>query len=154
MSFLLDTNVVSELRKRPGAVNPHVLAWAQRRPARDLYLSVVTVMEIELGVARPQRRDRRQSALLREWMASGVLAGFAGRILPVDVEVALRAAHLHVPDPRPERDAFIAATADVHGLTIATRNIRDFQSTGVAVVDPWASGRDRKPRPEVLPDTE
>ncbi len=139
MSFLLDTNVVSELRKRPGVADPGVLKWAQQHPARDLYISVVTVLEIELGVARIERRDRKQAAVLRDWMHSGVLAGFAGRILPVDVEVALRAAHLHVPDPRPERDAFIAATADVHGLTVITRNVKDFLPTGVPASDPWAS---------------
>ena len=95
MSFLLDTNVVSELRKRPGVVDPGVLGWAQRHLARDLYISVVTVLEIELGVARIERRDQQQGAVLRDWMRSGVLAGFAGRILPVDVDVAVRAAHLH-----------------------------------------------------------
>ncbi|QGH70222.1 type II toxin-antitoxin system VapC family toxin [Pseudactinotalea sp. HY158] len=141
MSFLLDTNVVSELRKRPGVVDPHVLAWAQRQPAHDLYVSVVTVLEIALGVARVERRDPRQGAVLREWMESGVLAGFAGRILVVDVDVALSAAQFHVPDPRPERDALIGATASVHGLTVVTRNVQDFQPTGVAVLDPWAHGR-------------
>ncbi|OMH24164.1 VapC toxin family PIN domain ribonuclease [Tersicoccus phoenicis] len=140
MSFLLDTNVVSELRKPPGVVDPRVLDWAQRHPARGLYISVVTVLEVELGVARVERRDRRQGAALRAWMDAGVLAGFAGRILPVDIDVALRAAHLHVPDPRPERDAFIAATAAIHGLTVVTRNVRDFEPTGVAVLDPWSSG--------------
>lgn len=140
MSFLLDTNVVSELRKRPGVVDPGVLEWAQGRPARELHISVVTVLEIELGVLRVERRDRLQGAALRNWMESGVLAGFAGRILSVDVDVALRAAHLHVPDPRPERDAFIAATAEVHGLTVVTRNLRDFQPTGVATLNPWESG--------------
>lgn len=133
--------MVSELRKRPGVVDPGVLNWAQRQRVHDLYISVVTVLEIELGVARIERRDRQQGAALRDWMASAVLAGFADRILPVDVEVALRAAHLHVPDPRPERDAFIAATADVHGMTLVTRNLSDFQPTGVAALDPWTSGQ-------------
>ncbi|WP_147916069.1 PIN domain-containing protein [Ruania zhangjianzhongii] len=82
--------------------------------------------------------DQHQAAVLRQWMESGVLAGFAGRILPVSLEVALHAAHLHVPDPRPERDAYIAATAGVHGLTVVTRNLKDFQPTGVAALDPWA----------------
>lgn len=140
MSFLLDTNVVSELRKRPGVVDPGVLAWAQRHPARELYLSVVSVLEIELGVVRIERRDRQQGAVLREWMESGVLTGFAGRILSVDVEVALRAARLHVPNPRPERDAYIAATADIHGLTVVTRNLRDFEPTGVRLLNPWTTG--------------
>lgn len=141
MSFLLDTNVISELRKRPGVVDPGVLSWARQHPAHDLYISVVTVLEVELGVVRIERRDREQGAVLRDWMASGVLAGFAGRILPIGIDVALRAARLHVPDPRPERDAYIAATADVHGLTVVTRNLRDFRSTGVSTLDPWSHGR-------------
>lgn len=138
MSYLLDTNVVSELRKKPGVVEPRVLAWAERHPARDLYISVVTVMEIELGVARVERRDPEQGAVLQLWLEAGVLAGFANRILSIDVETARRAARLHVPDPRPERDAFIAATAAVHGLTVVTRNVADFDPTGVDVVNPWA----------------
>lgn len=139
MSYLLDTNVVSELRKRPNVVDPNVADWARQQRTRDLYISVVTVMEIELGIARLQHRDQRAGAVLRRWMESGVLAGFAGRILPVSVEIALRAAHLHIPDPRPERDAFIAATADVHGLIVATRNLKDFQPTGVATLNPWTT---------------
>lgn len=138
MSYLLDTNVVSELRKKPGVVEPRVLAWAERHPARDLYISVVTVMEIELGVARVERRDPEQGAVLQLWLEAGVLAGFANHILSIDVETARRAARLHVPDPRPERDAFIAATAAVHGLTVVTRNVADFDPTGVDVVNPWA----------------
>ena len=138
MSYLLDTNVVSELRKKPGRVDPGVLDWARSRPSRDLYISVITVLEIELGVALRERRDPQQGAVLREWMESGVMKGFAGRILPVDVDVARRAAHLHVPDPRPERDAYIAATADVHGMTVVTRNLGDFRPTGVAALNPWS----------------
>jgi len=147
VSYLLDTNVVSELRKRPGRVDPGVLDWARGRPSRDLYISVVTVLEIELGIALRERRDPDQAAVLREWMESGVMAAFAGRIVPVDVSVARRAAHLHVPDPRPERDAFIAATADVHGMTVVTRNLRDFRPTGVAMLDPWSHQPDELPQP-------
>jgi len=138
VSFLLDTNVVSELRKPSGVVDSGVLAWAVSHPASRMHISAITVLEIELGIARVERRDRSQGRVLREWMNSGVLAGFEGRILPVDVEVAIRAAHLHVPDPRLERDAYIAATADVHGLTVVTRNIKDFAPTGVATLNPWA----------------
>lgn len=138
MNHLLDTNVVSELRKRPGAVDPRVLAWAEDQPAHELFISVVTVMEIELGILRLERRDPASGEVLRRWFENGVLAGFADRILPVDMRVARRAAQLHVPDPRPERDAYLAATAIEHGLTVATRNVVDFEPTGVAVIDPWA----------------
>ena len=138
MSYLLDTNVVSELRKRPGRVDPGVLEWARLHHPRDLYVSVVTVFEIELGVAQVERRDREQGAMLRRWMEGGVLAGFAGRILRIDLEVARRAARLHVPDPRPERDAYIAATADIHGMTVVTRNVADFVPSGVPTLSPWS----------------
>lgn len=135
--FLLDTNLVSELR-RPSA-DQRVVAWAAALPLRDAFLSVVTIREIEAGVLLVERRDREQGALLRTWLEESVLLGYAGRIVPVDLAVARRAAALHVPDPRPERDALIAATALVHGLTVATRNVADFEPMGVDVVDPWAT---------------
>jgi predicted nucleic acid-binding protein len=138
VNHLLDTNVVSELRKTPGVVNPGVLAWAEARAVHALFISVVTVMEIELGILRRQRRDPGQGTVLRRWFDSGVLVGFAGRILPVELGVARRAAQLHVPDTRPERDAYIAATALEHGLIVATRNVADFEPMGVALVNPWA----------------
>lgn len=134
--YLLDTNVISELRK-PSA-DPGVLRWAQNQVATDLFLSAITLYEIDLGVRRMERRDPRQGERLRRWFADGVLAQFTGRILPVDAAVALRAAALQVPDPRPERDCLIAATALVHGLTVITHNARDFLPTGVALVDPWS----------------
>jgi predicted nucleic acid-binding protein len=95
-------------------------------------------MEIELGVLLLERRDHEQGRVLRQWLERGVLIGFAGRILPVDVGVARRASQLHVPNPRPERDAYSAATALEHGLTVVTRNIADFEPTGVPLIDPWA----------------
>jgi predicted nucleic acid-binding protein len=137
VSHLLDTNVVSELRKRSDVVDPNVRAWAEQRSAHELYISVVTVLEIELGVQLLERRDPEQGATLRRWLEAGVLAGFDGRILPVDLEAARRAARMHVPDPRPERDAYIAATAAAHGLTVVSRNAADFEPTGVAVFNPW-----------------
>lgn len=140
MSYLLDTNVVSELRKGPALVDPHVVAWAEGRATHELLISVVTVLEIELGVLRVERRDPRQGSVLRRWLEEGVLAGFAERTLPIDLDIARRAARLHIPDPRPERDAYLAATAIEHGLTVVTRNVVDFESTGVAVLDPWAAG--------------
>ena len=132
--FLLDTNVVSELRKR--SANARVTAWASGLAKRNAFMSVVTVREIEAGVLLVARRDRDQGDLLQSWL-DDVLLRYADRILPIDLAVARRAARLHVPDPRPERDALIAATALVHGLTVATRNTADFAPTGVALINPW-----------------
>lgn len=135
MSVLLDTNVVSELRK--ASADERVVAWATALPRTAAFLSVVTIRELEAGVLLVERRDQAQGSLLRTWLEEVVLTGYADRILPVDLAVARRAARLHVPDPRPERDALIAATALVRGLTVATRNVADFEPLGVAVVDPW-----------------
>ena len=136
--FLLDTNVVSELRKaRAGKADRQVVAWASGVPAVSLFLSVVTVQELEIGVRLAERRDRAQGALLRRWLEDHVLPAFSDRILPVDVSIARRSAALHVPDPCPVRDALIAATALVHGLTLVTRNVADFQRSGAPIVDPW-----------------
>ncbi|WP_436697839.1 type II toxin-antitoxin system VapC family toxin [Nocardioides sp. BYT-33-1] len=136
MTYLLDTNVVSELRKP--AADRRVVAWASALGKRDAFLSVVTIRELEAGVLLVERRDAEQGFRLRAWFEQSVLAGYADRILPVDLAVARRAAVLHVPDPRPERDALIAATALVHGFAVATRNVADFAPTGVRIVDPWA----------------
>lgn len=137
MSHLLDTNVISELRKPVRRADVGVRAWAAARVSSDLYLSAITVLEVEIGIVRLARRDPAQAGRLQSWLDEDLLDAFAGRILPVDVPVARRAARLHVPDPRPERVALIAATAAVHGLTVVTRNIKDFESLDVAVVDPW-----------------
>lgn len=138
--YLLDTNVVSELRKRrSGKIDPAVEAWAGSVDQADLYLSVISVMEIELGIARLERRDMRQADVLRLWLHDKVMPAFAGRLLIVDAAIALRCARLHVPETRSERDAWIAATGLVHDLTVVTRNLSDFVGTGVPLIDPWAS---------------
>ncbi|OOG56080.1 VapC toxin family PIN domain ribonuclease [Polaromonas sp. C04] len=136
--FVLDTNVVSELRKiRSGCADASVAKWADSVESVDLYLSVITVQELEIGVLLAERRDPAQGAVFRAWLDSHVLPAFAGRILPVDTAVAQRSARLHVPDPRPVRDCLIAATALVHGMTIVTRNVADFEPCGVLLLNPW-----------------
>jgi hypothetical protein len=140
--YLLDTNVVSELRKtRAGKGNARVGDWADKVDAADLYLSVISVQELEIGVLLAERRDPSRGAVFRAWLNGHVLPAFAGRILAVDTAVALRSARLHVPDPRPVRDGLIAATALVHGMTVVTRNTADFEPTGVPVLDPWREMR-------------
>lgn len=137
--FLLDTNVVSELRKLgDGKADARVVAWVSGRDAASFYISALTLMELEIGILRIERRDAGQGERLRTWMDRHVLPEFVERTLPVDSAVALACAQLHVPDPRSERDALIAATAIVHGMTMVTRNVVDFKTTGAAVVDPWA----------------
>lgn len=136
--YLLDTNVVAELRKaKAGKANDHVAAWAASVAPATLFLSTITVLELELGVLLMERRDPRQGAVLRAWIDGHVLPAFADRILAIDTAVARRCAQLHVPAPKPERDAFIAATALVHGMTVVTRNVGDFGPTGVATLNPW-----------------
>ena len=136
--LLLDTNVVSELRKiRSGKGDRNVSAWADSVDAADLFVSVVTILELEIGILRIERRDPASGALLREWMNERVLSAFANRTLAVDIAVAKRSAQLHVPDPRPIPDALIAGTALVHGMTLVTRNVADFAPMGVTVINPW-----------------
>ena len=138
MIYILDTNVVSELRKASlGRAHPNVLAWARTVDAADLYISSITVMELELGVLSIERKDAKQGALLCTWLEQQVLPEFSDRILPVDTAVAQRCAWLHVPDRRNERDALIAATALVHGMTVVTRNLADFQPTQALLLNPW-----------------
>ena len=136
--YLLDTNTLSELRKRrSGKIDAAVEAWASSVDQAELYLSVITVMEAELGIALLERRDPRQAGVLRLWLHDKVMPVFAGRILPVDTTIALRCARLHVPDTKSERDAWIAATGLVHDLTIVTRHVADFMGTGARLLDPW-----------------
>jgi len=138
--FVLDTNVVSELRKvRLGKANPQVARWADSVEAVTLYISAITVLELEKGVLMVERRDPRQGAALRAWLEGRVLPEFRDRVLPVDAAIARCCAQLHVPDPRSERDALIAATALVHGMTVVTHNLADFAETGAPVLDPWSA---------------
>lgn len=145
--YLLDTNVVSELRKvEEGKADPNVAAWQASVDQAECFLSTMTMMELEIGVLRMERRDAVQGGLLRAWLEQRVMPEFDGRLLPVDDAVARRCARLHVPDPRPERDALIAATALVHGLTVVTRNTADFAPTGVLLFNPWRPWTVQEPR--------
>jgi predicted nucleic acid-binding protein len=134
--FLLDTNVISELR-RPDKADRNVVAWAGTIPAATFFLSAISILEIELGALLMARKDAAQGAVLRAWIDDQILPRFDGRILAIDTAVAQRCARLHVPDPRADRDALIAATAMVHGLTVVTRNVADFEPVGVALFNPW-----------------
>ena len=136
--FVLDTNVVSELRKaKAGKADKNVTAWATTVLPGGLFLSAITILELETGALLVERRDPAQGAILRAWLDGHVLPAFAGRVLAVDTAVAQRCARLHVPDHRADRDALIAATALVHGMTVVTRNVADFEPTGVPILNPW-----------------
>ena len=136
--YLLDTNVISELRKAgSGKADKNVLAWADNVSASKLYLSVITILELETGILLIERRDKAQGALLRTWLNTHVLPAFSERIIVIDTAIAQACAKLHVPDPRSDRDAMIAATAMVHGMVVVTRNIADFEPTGVKTINPW-----------------
>jgi toxin FitB len=139
VAFLLDTNVVSELRRRrPDA---HVVAWHRDQVEADVFLSVLVVGEIRQGIERMRARDTGQAEALDRWLA-GLVAGYRERILPVTADVAQAWGRLNAaPQPPPVVDGLMAATAKVHGLTLVTRNVRDVARTGVAVVDPFQPAR-------------
>ncbi len=136
--YLLDTNVISELRKaKSGKADKNVVAWANSVSASRLFLSVITILEIETGILLAERRDPAQGAMLRAWLNSHVLPAFSDRIFAMDTAIAQRCAKLHVPDPRSDRDAIIAATGLTHDMVVVTRNTDDFSSTGVELLNPW-----------------
>jgi len=138
--FVLDTNIVSELRKvRSGKANPGVATWAEQVPSAQLFISAITIHELEHGVLLMERSDPAQGALLRAWLDQSVAAAFKSRVLPVDERVARRAAALHVPDPAPFGDALIGATALVHDMTVVTRDLKDFERfDDLDVINPWS----------------
>jgi predicted nucleic acid-binding protein len=136
--YLLDTNVVSELRKaKSSKANKHVLSWAAATPHSNLFLSSITVLELEIGILLVERKDIAQGTLLRTWLEDHVLPAFADRILSIDTVVARKCARLNVPNKRSDRDSLIAATAIVHGMIIVTRNVKDFDFDELKVINPW-----------------
>jgi hypothetical protein len=134
--YVLDTHVISELRQGKPNQSPEVRAWAASMPASQLFLSAICILELEKGVLALERRTPPQGSALRVWLA-GVRAAFAGRILPFTDNTAMLCAAMHVPNPRSDRDAMIAATALEHGMTVVTRNMADFAGTGVQLLNPF-----------------
>jgi toxin FitB len=136
--FLLDTNVVSELRKvSSGKAHPNVIAWNETIDPAETFISTVVLHELEIGIRSVEWSDIAAGKILRRWLKDVVIPAFSGRILPLDEAAALKAAEWHVPDPKPVNDAYIAATAAVRHMTLVTRNIRDFRGMNVPIVNPW-----------------
>ncbi len=139
--YLLDSNVLSELRKSTsGRANRGVVDWAAAVPVESLFVSAITMLELEKGVQLKALQDAAAGDALRRWLDEKVYPSFHGRVLPVDLRVAIENGSYHVPDPRPLADSLIAATAKVHGLQIVTRNVKDFEPfeyRGVRVLNPW-----------------
>lgn len=138
MMYLLDTNIVSELRKaETGKVDKNVITWANSISTTELFISAISILEIEKGVLQIERKDPTQGKVLRSWLDTQVIPAFSGRTLDVNTQVAIQCAKLHIPNPKSERDALIAATALVHNMTVITRNTKDFEYTGVLLLNPW-----------------
>src|SRR5437762_8954993 len=134
--YLLDTNIISELRKGNKADNC-LTSWAKTVSTSSLYLSVISILELEIGILLKEKSDPTQGSILRSWLNTHVLPAFSERILDIDLSIVQRCARLHVPDRKSDRDPLIAATALVHGMTVVTRNTKDFEQTSVDLYNPW-----------------
>ena len=136
--YLLDTNIVSELRKlETGKIHPQVYRWIKSNGFTHTYISAVTLAEIQTGILSLARKDQAQAASLDNWFTNRLLPAYRTRTLSVDTEVALICAQLHTPTKRPINDAYIAATAIAHNLTPVTRNVRDFQGLPLMLENPF-----------------
>lgn len=130
--YLVDTNIISDARRNI----PEALTWMQSTPREEIYLSVVTLGEIARGIARKERSDPRTAEMFVRWLAK-LRTSHKGRILPITDVIAIEWGRIVAQRPRGEADGLIAATAIVHGLTVVTRNVRDFADTGVSYLNPW-----------------
>jgi len=136
--YIFDTNVISELRKtKSGRANRAVVRWSQSVPADSIFLSAICVYEVKLGIVKLATRNPSEAQRLGDWLLLTIIPSFAGRILPLDENVAILLAGMMAPKTRPYRDAIIAATAQHHGYTVVTRNLRDFEELPVRVINPW-----------------
>ena len=136
MKFLLDTNIISEIRKRDRA-HPNVIRWVARTPADEIGTSVLVLGEIRRGIELKRRSDPEQAKSLDRWF-SQMRTRLGDRVLPIDEPVAEVWALLGIPDPLPLIDGLLAATAKLHGLTLVTRNVADITVTGVSLLDPFS----------------
>jgi toxin FitB len=138
--YLLDTNVVSEMKRiSAGHGNAQVAQWLGQVEGSALYISATTVLELELGCLLMERRDNLQGEVLRRWL-SALMDHYHDRIIAIDTAVAIQAAALHVPNPRESHDALIAATALTHRYAVVTRNVDDFSIDDLKVINPWVVG--------------
>lgn len=136
--YLLDTNIISELRKlEKGRADPNVAKWFQQVDLQQAYLSVITLFEIKVGILQLIRHDAQQAAILQSWFENTLLPNFENRILPLDQKVVMTCAELHVPDKKPLNDSYLAATAKSHHFKMVTRNLKDFQHSGVEIINPF-----------------
>ncbi|MBK2124529.1 type II toxin-antitoxin system VapC family toxin [Fangia hongkongensis] len=136
--YVVDTNVISELRKAAvKKADINVVKWASSVSASELFVSSISILELEIGILSKQRKDKPQGDILRAWMDSHVMPAFADRILAFDANVAKKCARLHIPDPKSDRDAMIGATALLHGMTLVTRDIADFKWMKLSCINPW-----------------
>lgn len=136
MKFILDTNVISEARK--STCHPNVRTWLAAQENEHLYLSAITVLEIQRGITQAvQRGDKAQAEIFTQWLEDMVLPAFENRVLAVDHLVARQAAKLTWQDARDYRDSLIAATGLVHGAVVVTRNVKHFSDSGAKLLNPW-----------------
>jgi hypothetical protein len=135
--YLVDTNVISELRKSSQKIDENVTKWANSVSMEDLYLSIISIQEIKTGILNKTKKDKSQADKLNDWFKNDILKGFEGRILGIDIKIALKVAELHAGNPKPYADSLIAGTALHHDLVLVTRNVKDFKDCGLELINPW-----------------